>query len=136
MTLLEYRIRFNPTSGEIEVQGDKEFVEKKFQKLLEFKKGEKTTLPHATRETTTFQPTSSTARPLTLNEFIRDVNIKSHPQRILLYAYWLEHYKYLNDPRWTLKDLVDCYNQTRVNKSPDYISGNLGPRQTIDRHWN
>lgn len=98
-----YKIRIRKGNFEVEVQGDMEWVEKKFEELTtkELSIVETKALPQG--------------MPETLGEFLDQ---KGNPQRhtdvVVVFAYWL--FKVENMASFNVKDIVDCYDKTRKPK--------------------
>jgi len=99
-----YRIRFRKGDFEVDVQGDKVWVEEKFKEL------------------TTMEPTNVIVEkpkieglPNTLGEFL---DLKGNPQRhtdvVAIFAFWL--FKVEKMQSFNVKDIVVCYDKTRKSK--------------------
>ena len=79
-----YRIKYREGNFEVEVQGDKDWVEKKFKELME---GKPIIFRKTTQEETETLPTS-------LVEFVRAKgNPKGHPDIAIIFSYWLHKRK-------------------------------------------
>ena len=103
MTERTYKIRYRKSDFEIEFQGDKEWVEQKFQ---EFMKGEKVKLEVAA--TTKILPDS-------IVEFLKSKgNPKSHVDRAAIFSYWLFHKEGLK--AYNADDVARCYDEARIKK--------------------
>lgn len=102
-----YRIRLKKGNFEVEVQGDKEWVEQKFKELTskEIKKGGDREEEHE----------ETKGMPETLGEFL-DVkgNPKKHTDATAVFAYWL--LKVENVESFNVTDIENCYDQTRKTK--------------------
>jgi hypothetical protein len=100
---LTYKLRFKKGDFEVEAQGDKEWVEKKFSELMT----KKTNVPS--------EENKKDFLPETLGEFLDE---KGNPQRhtdvTAVYAYWL--FKKENYQSFNVKDIVECYDKTRKPK--------------------
>lgn len=117
-----YQIRYKRGDLEIEVHGDKDFVESKFKELLELKKHAEGKQPIPTEETRTIQP-SDTEKELSISEFLKTKDAKSHGDKILVFAYYLEKYEKIRS--FNVDDLERCYRDVRVPKTknlPHYIA--------------
>jgi hypothetical protein len=111
-----YRVRLRKGDFEIDVQGDKEYVENKFKELLDYYSVGRTAQP-VRKE----QQSSSTvsSRDLSLREFIDQYNTTAHTDMVLLIGYYLE--KYRNQESFTVTDIRGCYKEIREKLS------NAGP---------
>jgi hypothetical protein len=120
-TLL-YRIKLRRGDFEIEVQGDKEYVESKFRELLDTQPFPKTAQPLTT------QPKSLSTdgtKPLSLREFVDQFNTKAHMDFILIIGYYLE--KYRGQDSFTVSDIKSAYTEMReklTNAGP-FITQNV-----------
>ncbi|MFX1566484.1 MAG: hypothetical protein ACFFCH_10880 [Promethearchaeota archaeon] len=83
-----YRIRIKTDSLEIEVEGDQEFVEKKFGEIWELL-NTSTELPSDLGEVYAKGKTLASPEE-TLVEFYKKVKPKSNPERVLVFAYYLK----------------------------------------------
>jgi hypothetical protein len=101
---MPYRIKLKKGNFELEVQGDKLWVESKFKELTT----EEISIP-GTRET---MPRST---PETLGEFLdQNGNPQKHTEVVAVFAYWL--FKVEKMELFNVKDIVECYNKTRRAK--------------------
>jgi len=108
---IEYKIGFRKGDFEIEVQGDKEWVERKFSELIseDFKAS-------LSRES------KMTGMPETLGEFLdRKGNPQKHTDLVAVYAYWI--FKKESVESFNVRDIVNCYDKTRrvKPKNPNQI---------------
>lgn len=108
-----YRIKYKKGDFEIEVQGDKAWVENKFDVLR------KETPPKTIPQENSFAPTSAPATgeqtlPGTLVEFTRIKNPSQYTDRIVIFAYWL--FKKEKMSSYNSSDIENCYNETRITK--------------------
>lgn len=108
-----YRIKYKRGDFEIEVQGDKVWVDNKFDELR------KEIPPKSTPQVYPIAPTPAAATgeqtlPGSLVEFIRLKNPSQHTDRIVVFAYWL--FKKENMPSYNTSDIENCYNETRILK--------------------
>ncbi len=92
------RIRFRQSDLEIEIEGDRKFVEAYFNKLLQkFQIG-----PFETGE----------AGNKLLNQLLEQKQPPSHSEKVLLFAYYLEKYRKLES--FSADDISGCYQETRI----------------------
>ncbi len=100
-----YKIRIKEGTFEIELQGDKEWVERKIKEFIAEKKLKTTRLLEAPSESI----------PETLGEFL-DVkgNPRKHTDIVAVFAYWLLKKKGLR--LFNVKDIIECYKITRIAK--------------------
>lgn len=104
MDNMTYKINFRKGDFQVEVQGDKEWVEKKFKELIS--EDFKASLPK--------EPAKG-GLPETLGEFLdKKGNPKKHTDIIAVYAYWL--FKKEGFQSFNVKDIVTCYDATRMPK--------------------
>ncbi|MHA1289884.1 MAG: hypothetical protein ACTSPB_21090 [Candidatus Thorarchaeota archaeon] len=103
-----YRIRFRKDDFEVEVQGDKDWVETKFRELMKIGTGEEIKPPTP--------PTSPGDLPVSLAEFIRQKgNPTEHSQLVVLFGYWCIHKK--NMKSFNRRDIADCYQDILMPES-------------------
>jgi hypothetical protein len=100
----KYGIRVKRGDFEVEVQGDRDWVESKFKELTT----QKDTIP-------TLKVTEAGNMPGTLGEFL-DIkgNPSKHTDSIAVFAYWLYKVETLNS--FNVQDILDCYDKTRKAK--------------------
>ena len=104
MSEINYRIKYRKDNFEVEVQGDKEWVERKFQEMTS-----KEAIPFGQRRT------EIEGMPATLGEFLsKKGSPKQHTDIIAAFAYWL--FKIENMHSFNARDIEDCYDQTRKSK--------------------
>lgn len=99
-----YKIRYRKDNFEIELQGDKEWVEQKFREFMENK---------------IVEPRAMTIGAKTLSdslvEFLKNKgNPKSHTDRAIVFSYWLFHKE--NMETYNVDDIAKCYDETRIIK--------------------
>ncbi len=114
MSDANYRIRYKKGDFEVEVQGDKAWVEVKFEEL---KKDVPTKMvPPAPLGSQTTPPTAvDTTLPASLVEFIRTKgNPSEHTDIEVLCAYWL--LKKENMTSYNATDIQNCYDEARIAK--------------------
>ena len=115
MVEIQYRIKYKKDNIEIEVQGDKEFVENKLKELLSLAS------PLASKEETV--PVIERKTPLSIGELLNMASPKTHGDKILTFAYYLEHSEGLCS--FNLGDIERCYQTARIPKTKNisqYIS--------------
>ncbi|MEM4142837.1 MAG: hypothetical protein QW445_01680 [Candidatus Bathyarchaeia archaeon] len=112
MSDANYRIRYKKGDFEVEVQGDKTWVETKFEQL----RIDKTTeLVSPLSAQATVPTTVDTTLPPSLVEFINAKgNPSEHTDLELLFAYWL--LKKENMTFYNVSDIENCYNEARIPK--------------------
>ena len=123
MSETSYRIRYRKDNFEVEVQGDKAWVETKFKELTTT---EIVSPPIAT------QPSSPTIKvsglPVSLAEFVKSKgNPDQHGALVVIFGYWLIHKENLKS--FNSKDVKKCYDDTRIPESsntPQYMNNAQG----------
>lgn len=104
MSEINYRIKYRKGSVEIEVQGDKAWVEQKFKELTSKEiviVGE--------------EPQKIEGMPGTLGEFLdMKGNPKKHSDTTAVFAYWL--LKIEKQQSFNVNDMLECYDRTRRTK--------------------
>ena len=104
MAEIPYRIKLRKGDFEVEVQGDKSWVESKFKELTT----EEVIIP-GVREAI------PEGMPETLGEFLdQRGNPQKHTDVVAVFAYWL--FKVEKMESFNAKDIVECYNRTRKTK--------------------
>jgi hypothetical protein len=99
-----YRIRLRNGDFEVEVQGDKEWVENKFKELTT----EKVAIAGIVE-------TKTLGLPETLGEFLdQKGNPQKHTDVTAVYAFWLFRVEGMKS--FSAKDIVSCYEKTRRTK--------------------
>jgi hypothetical protein len=117
-----YRIKYKKADFEVEIQGDKKWVEDKFKELTSLKPQE---------EGQKDKSLSSLSNMTTsLVEFYDSKGApKGNPEITLVFAYWLLKHDNINN--FTAKDIDECYNQTKVCKPRninDVLDSNIQKR--------
>jgi hypothetical protein len=109
MSDTNYRIRYKMGDFEVEVQGDKAWVEAKFKEL--------TTPETSPKVVTTIQPaTKVEGLPESLAEFLNQLgNPEQHSTIVVIFGYWLVHKE--RYPSFNVKDIEKCYTDTRISTS-------------------
>lgn len=111
-----YKIRYRKGDFEIEIQGDKEWVEAKFKEIIR----EKITAPMAITAETRVLPDS-------LVEFLRGKgNPKEHTDIAIVFSYWLFHKE--NMSAYNIDDIAKCYDEARISK-PKNITDTMNKLQ-------
>jgi hypothetical protein len=104
MVEVPYRIRVKKGDFEVEVQGDKDWVEKKFKEL--------------TAESSSIgkkMEIQNTDIPQTLGEFLdQKGNPQKHTDVVAVYAFWLFRVEKMNS--FNVRDIILCYEKTRKTK--------------------
>jgi len=108
-----YLIRYKKGDIEIEVQGDKDFVEEKFKELLSLK-----LTASAKEQVGVTRTPADSGKELSLVEFIRNKNPKSHGDKVLTFAYYLE--KFRNFSSFNLDDIEQCYREARIPRTKNF----------------
>lgn len=108
-----YVLRYKKGDIEIEVQGDKAFVEEKFKELLNLggQAAEK-------REKAPAEQITQTEKSMSLSEFMKRRNPKSHGDKILVFGYYLEKIKGYES--FNLDDIEKCYQDARLPKTKNF----------------
>ena len=101
MTDMTYRIRVRRGDSEVEVEGDKQWVEDKFKELIT----EKSSASAAVETKTENMPDS-------LVEFLETKgNPQKHTQLVTVFAYWLLKAEMMET--FNVRDIISCYDKTR-----------------------
>jgi len=111
ITMLEanYSIKYKKGDLEIEVQGDKEFVEEKFKELLKVKSvtvSEETVSPPSTKSR------GVGGKRMSLAEFLKTKNPKGHDDTILFFGYFIE--KIEGASSFNVDDIKKCYRDAKI----------------------
>ncbi|MEW6002147.1 MAG: nucleotidyl transferase AbiEii/AbiGii toxin family protein [Nitrospirota bacterium] len=110
-----YSIKYRNGNLEIEVQGDKTFVEEKFKELLDLKPGAAQKEPVVP---SSIQVLRETDKKISLVDFLKSKNPKSHGDKILVFGYYLE--KFMGEASFNLSDIEKCYAQARIPKTKNF----------------
>ena len=103
MDNITYRLKFKKGDFEVETQGDREWVEKKFDELV------------TQKARASIEETGRGNLPETLGEFLdKKGNPEKHTDVVAVYAYWL--FKKEGQQSFNVKDIVDSYDKTRRPK--------------------
>lgn len=108
----QYLMRYKKGDLEIEVQGDKAFVEEKFKELLEMQP------KAATKEVQKIETSVEPEKKVSLGEFLKSKNPKSHGDKILAFGYYLEKAK--GYPSFNLDEIEACYMEARLPKTKNF----------------
>lgn len=114
-------MRYKKGDFEVEVQGDKVFVEEKFKQLLALQ----TKMPERILRSGVDVNSVDTGEKPALNEFLISKGTKlSHGDKILVFGYYLD--KFGNQNSFNIKEIDECYKKTRTpppKNFPQYIAG-------------
>lgn len=112
MSETNYRIKYKKGDFELELQGDKAWVEARFKELTttEIIKSPITTSPIAS------PTTEVSGLPETLAEFVKmKGNPTKHSVLAVIFGYWLFHKR--NEKSFNIKDIDKCYDDVRIQES-------------------
>ena len=103
----KYRLRYRKGDRELELEGDKEWIEKIFK---EFMKSEiKETIP----EGMTTEKGKVKEIPMSLVEFLKSKgDPKEHADLVIAFSYWLFHME--NMESYNVDDIRRCYDEARI----------------------
>jgi hypothetical protein len=109
MSETTYRIKYRNGDFEVEVQGDKTWVEAKFKEL--------TTPETSPKVETIVKRTAETEElPESLAEFLNQLgNPSLHTTLVVVFGYWLIHKEKYQS--FNVKDVEKCYSETRIATS-------------------
>jgi len=113
MREVRYAIKYKKGDVEIEVQGDKDFVENKFRELLSLKTSALSSISRGKLESI-----STKKGRVSITEFLKGKIIKSHADRVLVFGYYLK--KIENISPFNLNDINRCYQNTRTPKAKNF----------------
>jgi hypothetical protein len=104
MSTIEYRISVKRGDFEVEVQGDREWVERKYKELTT----ERIAIPAP-------ENIKTEEMPGTIGEFL-DIkgNPSKHTDSVTVFAYWL--FKVEKKATFNVQDILNCYDRTRKAK--------------------
>jgi len=123
MTEQNYRIRIRLGEVEIEVEGDKEFVEKHIEEFRkEMPKIAKELPPKEEIISSEIQKEKVELEKLSLAEFYKQKQPRDHNEIVVIFAYWLTKKK--GQEEFKPKDLLSCYDEARISK-PKNISQHI-----------
>lgn len=107
MSEANYRIKYKIGDFELEVQGDKAWVEAKFKELMETR---------VIQQPLVVSPKEKFGLPLSLAEFIKSKGSPDqHNVLVVIFGYWLIHKE--NMKSFNSKDMKKCYDDTRIPES-------------------
>jgi hypothetical protein len=108
MTESECRIKYRKGDFEVEIEGDKSWVEAEFRELTEFE---------PTKPPTAASPVTSIPLPQeSLADFMKSMESPTkHNAIVVLFGYWLFHKGGQNS--FNLKDIEKCCDETRMVES-------------------
>ena len=119
MSEITYRIKLRRKGFEVEVQGDKSWVESKFKELMTEKAG-----------VAGLGEIAPMGMPETLGEFLdQKGNPEKHTDVVAVYAYWL--FKVERMKSFNVKDIASCYDRTR---RPKPSNPNMTINQNVATH--
>jgi predicted nucleotidyltransferase component of viral defense system len=112
-----YVLRYKKGDIEIEVQGDKTFVEEKFKELLNL--GARST-PElvVTADKNEAKREAKPGEEISLVEFFNQKKPKSHGDKLLVFGYYLE--KIRGYEAFNIDDIEKCYQDARVPKTKNF----------------
>lgn len=114
-----YMMKYQKGDLCVEVQGDKAFVEEKFKWLLDLKVPTSTNTPAPSiTEPQKPQIDNTSAKPVSLAEFINLKHPSSHSDYILCFGYYLEKSK--NVTSFNLEEIDACYRDARIPPTKNY----------------
>jgi len=114
-----YQMRYRKGDLEIEVQGDKEFVQEKFKELLELAIKKTSEIPIVETPSSVAIPEQTEVRKKqSLAELFKVKNPKSHGDKMLLFGYYLE--KFEGQSSFNLDDIEKCYFKIRTPKTKNF----------------
>jgi hypothetical protein len=110
-----YRIRYKKGDFDIEVQGDKEWVEGKFEELKKDAQQTTAALPSPSGSQVPAPSTGNAILSGSIVEFIKAKgDPRRHTDRMVLFAYWL--FKKEKMSSYNIADIINCYDQARIPK--------------------
>jgi|GEM_PF-2088799 len=125
MTEPNYGIKYKKGDFEVELRGDKAWVEAKFKELTttEIVKPSPTILPQISAPTTNLM-----SFPESLAEFVKSKGgPKKHNVLVVVFAYWLYHKQ--KQQSFNARDIGKCYDEVRIKESSNtsqYLNGAQG----------
>ena len=127
-----YRIKIKKGNLEIEVEGDKEFVEKHIEEFKE-------ELPKITEEKPSEEVSVSSTwegetelKNLSLAEFYKMKQPRDHNETVAVFAYWLT--KKENKEEFKPRDISKCYDVARITK-PKNIAQHIQAAASGKKAW-
>ncbi|HEX69385.1 MAG TPA: hypothetical protein ENG10_03720 [Candidatus Bathyarchaeota archaeon] len=109
-----YKIKYRKGDFEIELQGDKEWVERKFQEFIEGK-------------AVTVTAIRAKELPDSLVEFLRNKGTpRKHTDIAIIFSYWLFHRE--NMQAYNIDDIAKCYDEARI-KMPKNLTDTMNKLQ-------
>jgi len=115
MTERNYKIRIKLEEVEIEVEGDKEFVEKHIEGFRkEMLKITKELLPKEKAIIPEIPKGETELEKLSLAEFYKQKQPKDHNETVIVFAYWLT--KKEGKEEFKTRDISNCYSNAGVPK--------------------
>ena len=127
MVETQYVIKYKKGDLEIEVQGDRTFVEEKFKELLGIKLSavpqKESIISSETSVLPSSEPKGETGKRMSLSEFMNTKNPKGHDDKILVFGYYIE--KFEKSISVNVDDIKKCYQQAKIPPTkniPTYTS--------------
>jgi hypothetical protein len=112
MSTYNYRIKIIRTGQEFEVEGDKDFV---LQMLKYFETNTPIGEQSGKKPIKTLSPTIPKTKPVSVGEFIRQLEFKKHTDIVLAFGYYLENYSELKE--FVPADINTCYYDAKMEAS-------------------
>lgn len=112
-----YRIKIKLGQNEIELEGDKEWVEEKYLEFKTLVDSDKLTPSSHSELVSGIRPDASVPPeiPETLAQFYREKGEpKYHRDKVLIFSYWLTKVESMNS--YNLTDINKCYSDLRITK--------------------
>lgn len=107
-----YKIKYKKADFEVEVQGDKAWVEAKFKELTKIELPKEPVITEPTAQGGTI----AEGLPESLAEFLKQKGSPTqHNILVVIFGYWLFHKK--NYQSFNIKDIGDCYSDARISES-------------------
>ena len=132
MTEQNYRIRIKLGEVEIEVEGDKEFVEKHIEEFKKEMPKIAKELPSKKTVTPEIQKEKDELERLSLAEFYKMKQPKDHNETVVVFAYWLR--KKEGEEEFKTRDISNCYDTTRIQK-PKNITQHIQAVASGKKAW-
>ncbi|MHA1875044.1 MAG: hypothetical protein ACTSUC_01205 [Promethearchaeota archaeon] len=117
MTDTNYKIKIKIGQNEIDLEGDKEWVE---EKIAEFKQLILSSQVTESADVLTTQEDGSSTQksepmPKTLAQFYREKGEpRKHVDKVIIFAYWLT--KVMKRDSYNINDIMRCYDEARIKK--------------------
>jgi len=117
MAANSYRIRILRNGEEFEVEGDKKFVLDMLRRFESGKPGlgENVVTPPSGKGKGKGVQSAPKGKPVSVGEFIRQINVKKHTDIVLAFGFYLETYSGVKD--FAPADINSCYYDAKVESS-------------------